>query len=55
MVGIAANSDDKVTHVVVKFNNAAVGAKARHVSNFLSYSDAVPLIRHETIFLARGK
>ena len=55
MVCIASSSDDKVTHVVVKFDNAAVGAKARHASNFLSYSDAVPIIRHETIFLARGK
>ena len=40
MVCIATNSDNKVTHVVVKFDNAAVGAKARHASNFLSYSDA---------------
>ena len=55
VVCIAFNSDNKVTHVVVKFDNAAVGAKARHASNFLSFSDAVPLIIHETIFLARGK
>ena len=51
VVCIATNSDIKVTHVVVKFDNAAVGAKVRHASNFLSYPDAVPLVRHEQFLL----
>ena len=51
VIHIATNSDNKVTH----FDHPEVGAKAKHASHFRNYPGAVPLTRHETIFLARGK
>ena len=55
VVHVATNTDSKVTHVLVKFDNTDVGAKARHATPFPNYSDAVPLTRHEAVFLAKGK
>ena len=49
------NNDSRFTHILVKFDNSEVGAKAKHASHYINYSDAVPLSRHETVFLARGK
>ena len=45
-----------VTHVLVKFDNLQVGTKAKQSSPFQgTIPDAVPLMKHETVFLARGK
>ena len=58
VVHIVINIDNniyKVTHVLVKFDHSRVGAKAKRCSHFHIYSDAVPLTRHETVFLAKGK
>ena len=49
------NRDSRFIHILVKFDNSEVGAKAKHASHYSNYSDAVPLSRHETVFLARGK
>ena len=54
VVHIAVNTENSVTHILVKFDNPEVGAKAKHASHFRNYPDAVPLTRHETLFLARG-
>lgn len=55
VVHIASNSENKVTHILVVFDHPKVGTKAKHTSSFHTYPQAVPLSRHETIFLARGK
>ena len=52
VVHIAISSDNTATHILVKFDNNEVGAKASH---FRNYTNAVPLTRHETVFLAKGK
>ena len=46
VVHIATNSDNRATHILVKFDNPGVGAKAKHASRFRNYPDAVPLTRH---------
>ena len=49
-------SDGKVTHILVKFDHPDVGAKARQASQFLlRFPTAVPLVKHEAIFRAKGK
>ena len=55
VVHIVTNSDHKVTHILVKFDNHEVGAKAKHANSITRYPEAVPLTRHEAIFLAKGK
>ena len=55
VVHIAVNSENNVTHILINFDNPEVGAKAKHATHFRNYPDAVPLTRHETLFLARGK
>ena len=55
VVHIAANSTNSVTHILVKSSNGEFGAKARHASPFNNHSNAVPLTKHETVFLTKGK
>ncbi len=55
VVHIATNNYNKVTHIHVKFDSSAVGVKAKCASHFRGFSHAVPLTRHEGIFLARWK
>ena len=56
VVHIATNHPSSVTHVLVKFDNLQVGTKAKQSSPFQgTIPDAVPLVKHETVFLARGK
>ncbi len=55
VIHIVTNNDNKVSHVLVKFDNHDVGAKAKQASSFRGYLEAVPLSRHETKFLAKGK
>ena len=56
VVHIVANSDNKVTTVFVKFDNTEVGSRAKQSSPYRNrFSNAVPLGKHEAIFLAKGK
>lgn len=55
VVHIATNTDNKVTHVLVKFDNTEVGVKAKQSSPFRNIPNAVPLTRHQAVFLAKGK
>ena len=55
IVHIATNSDNKATHILIKFDNPEVGAKAKHASYFRNFPDVIPLTKHEVVFLARGK
>ncbi len=55
VVHIVTDSGNKVINILVKFDSTDVGVKAKHASRFTNFSDAVPLTRHEAIFLARGK
>ena len=50
-----ATNNNKATHILVKFDNPGVGAKAKHANHYRNYPDTVPLTRHETVFLAKGK
>ena len=46
----------KVTHILVNFDHPNVGVKARQGSQFLqTFPTAVPLVKHEAIFKAKGK
>lgn len=56
VVHVVTSNDHKVTHILVKFDNPDVGAKAKQSSQYRhQYSDAVPLIKHEAVFLAKGR
>ena len=45
----------EVTHILVNFDHPNVGAKARQGSPFLqTFPTAVPLVKHEDIFKAKG-
>jgi len=56
VVHVETSNDHKVTHILVKFDNPDVGAKAKQSSQYRhQYSDAVPLIKHEAVFLAKGR
>ncbi len=49
-------SSDKVSQVLVKFDNPAVGAQTKQSSRYKDrFPNAVPLLKHEAIFLAKGK
>ena len=55
LVHVVTSNDHKVTHILVKFDNPHVGAKAKLSSQYChQYSDAVPLTKHEAVFLAKG-
>ena len=44
------------THILFKFDHDDVGVKAKQASQFCqSYPMAVPLKKHEAVFLAKGK
>ena len=56
VVHVVTNADNKVTQVLVKFDNSRVGLKAIQTSPYRNtYSDAVPLAKHEVVFPAKGK
>jgi len=42
VVHVVTSNDHKVTHILVKFDNPDVGAKAKQSSQYRQYSDAVP-------------
>ena len=55
VVHVLTSNDHKVPHILVKFDNPHVGAKAKQSSQYChQYSDAGPLIKHEAMFLAKG-
>lgn len=49
---ITTNDSNKVTYVLLKFDNPEVGTKAKQSSHI---PRCFPLVKHEAIFLARGK
>ena len=55
IVHIATNIDNRENHIMIKFDNPEVGAKAKLASSFRNFPDLVPLTKHEVVFLARGK
>ena len=56
VVHIVTNDTGKVTNILVKFDNPEVGSKAKLTSPYQSrFNEAVPIARHEAIFLAKGK
>ena len=56
VVHVVTNSDDEVTHVLVKFDNNTVGHKSIQTSQYQSrYPHAVPLAKYEVVFFAKGK
>jgi len=56
VVHVVTSNDDKITHILVKFDNQDVGAKAKQSSQYRhQYTDAVPLIKHEAVFQAKGR
>ena len=53
---IVTNTDQAVTSVLVKFDNNQVGLKTIQLSPYRSrFNDAVPISKHEVVFLAKGK
>ena len=53
---IATNNDNKVTTVLVKFDNNRVGLKAIQSSPYRStYTDAVPIAKSEVVFPTKGR
>ena len=64
VVHVVTNIDNKVTTVLVKFNNSRVGLKAIQSSPYqaiqsspyrATYTNAVPLAKYEVLFPAKGK
>ena len=56
VVHIVINTDQAVTSVLVKFDNNQVGLKTIQLSPYRSrFNDAVPISKHEVVFLAKGK
>ena len=56
VVHIVTNGDQKVTLILVKFDHPNVGINAIQCSEFRQrYPTAVPLKKHEAVFLAKGK
>ena len=53
---IVTNIDNKVTTVLVKFDNNHVGLKAIQSSPYYAtYTDAVPIAKYEVVFPVKGK
>ena len=51
VVHVVTSNDHKVTHILVKFDNPDVGAKAKQSSQYRhQYSDTVPLINTKLCF-----
>ena len=56
VVHVVTNNDNKVTTVLVKFDNSRVGLKAIQSSQYrATYADAVPLAKYEVVFPAKGR
>ena len=56
VVHIETNNDNKVTTVLVKFDNNLVGLKAIQTSSYrATYSDTVPLAKYEVLCHAKGR
>ena len=56
VVHVVTSNDNKVTRILVKSDNPDVGAKAKQCSQYRhQYSDAIPLKKHEIVFLAKGR
>ena len=56
VVHVVTNDMDKVTNILVNFDNTEVGSKAKVSSPYRSrFGEAVPFAKHEVIFLAKGK
>ena len=56
VVHVVTSNDCKVIHILINFDNPVVGAKAKQSSQYCHrYSDAVPLKKHEAMFLAKGR
>ena len=56
VVHIVTNNVQTVTNVLVKFDNSQVGLKSIHSSPYRTrFNDAVPIAKHEVVFLAKGK
>ena len=56
VVRVVTSNDHKVTHILVKFDNPDVGAKAKQSSQYRHrYSDAVFLKKHKAVFLAKRR
>ena len=50
------NNENKVTTMLVKFDNNHVGLKAIQSSPYrATYTDAVPIAKYEVVFPAKGK
>ena len=39
IVHVATNSDSRATHILIKFDNPEVGAKAKHASHYRNYPE----------------
>ena len=51
VVHVVTSNDHKVTHILVKFDNPDVGAKAKQSSQYRhKHSDTVPLINTKLCF-----
>ena len=56
VVHVVTNDDNKVTIVLVKFDNNHVGLKAIQSSPYhATYTHAVPIAKYEVVFPAKGK
>ena len=56
VVHVITTTDNKVSKVLIKFDNPHVRLHAIQSSQYYSvYNDAVPLSKHEAIFLAQGR
>ena len=56
VIHFITDDDFKVKKILVRFDNATVGLKAMQASPFrTAYPNTVPLIKHETTFLLRGR
>lgn len=56
VVHVASNHVNTVTHILVKFDNSNVGTKTIQSSPFHNtFPYSVPLVKHEVVFLAKGK
>ena len=56
VVHIVTNNNNKVTTVLIKFDNDRVGLKAIQTSPYrATYSNAVPIAKYEVVFCAKGR
>ena len=56
VVHIVTSSNNKVKTVLVKFDNSRVGSQAVQQNEYHdAYPDAVPICKHEVVFLAKGR